>query len=68
MDRLLIERVLIGGNHLASSLLSQCDPLLFHSYDDALDARGSTYADMWVAWKAIMDLAEAQRNKDSDTP
>jgi hypothetical protein len=49
--------LLIGGNHLASSLISYgCLPSDQIDYDQVLHTHGLLCADMWVAWRGIMDL------------
>lgn len=57
-----IKAVMTGGNHLASQLLRECDPAQYRraDYDTVLHERGQPYADIWVAWKAIMDLRDIQ--------
>ena len=69
-----IKAVMIGGNHLASAMLnggmepSRCRNW---TYDAVLDRYSQPYADMWVAWKAIMDLRdalEASRLPAKETP
>ena len=50
--------VLIGGNHLASSLIAAgLDPgdERTSTYESVLERFGQPAADMWVAWKAIME-------------
>lgn len=51
----LEKNVLIGGNHLASALMFIADPLRVGNYDEALELHGQPYADMWIAWKRIME-------------
>lgn len=54
-----VEDVLIGGNHLASALISlNVDPaqLRESTYQAVAKEHGPLAADMWAAWKAIMDL------------
>jgi len=48
------EKILIGGNHLASSLIGIEMPNNFTNYEDALKTHGQPYADMWIAWDAII--------------
>lgn len=55
----LFERLMIAGNHLASALVGTCIPSECNSYQDALQAHGQPYADMWIAWRAIMDIRDA---------
>jgi len=51
------ERILVGGNHLATALLSQgITPSSWISYDEILKGCGQPWADIWCAWKAIMDV------------
>lgn len=58
-ERSALERLFIGGNHLASSLLSYgCSPAEQTDYDQVLHQHGILCADMWVAWRAIMDVRE----------
>ena len=56
-----INAVLVGGNHLANALLSTEDPAKYRhaEYNQVLEAHGQPYADMWAAWKAIMDLRDS---------
>ena len=61
-----VEPVLIGGNHLASALWGITDPLSISNYDDALHKHGQPYADMWVAWKAIMGLAKLKQARGDE--
>lgn len=59
-----IEQVLVGGNHLASFLIGKgISPEHYDSYDQVLNLHGSDIADVWVAWRAIMDLSIAERKK-----
>lgn len=52
-----IEKVMIGGNHLASYLLGHnCDPVRYDSYEQVQSLCNQDCADVWVAWRAIMDL------------
>lgn len=57
-----IKNVMIGGNHLASALIGMIGgnlPDFRHAnYDEILGRFGQPAADMWVAWKAIMDLRD----------
>ncbi len=58
-----LKAVGIGGNHLASALITAgCHPSQCRewSYDAVLERWGQPIADMWVAWKAIMDLRDAR--------
>ena len=55
------ERILIGGNHLASALLAKgIFPASERktSYDEFLRRYGQPWADIFVAWKAIMDVRD----------
>jgi hypothetical protein len=48
--------VLVGGNHLADYLISAgCIPSNYRSEDEVRQHHGISLADIWVAWKAIMD-------------
>ncbi len=59
-----IEKILIGGNHLASALSTYgIYPPMHTSYDLVLEGFGQPTADMWVAWRAIMDLSEKLRGE-----
>lgn len=52
------EAVLIGGNHLASALVTLgMDPSAWRSgeYYDVLREFGQPAADIWVAWRAIAE-------------
>ncbi len=63
LDHQVYDKVLIGGNHLASSLIAYgCFPANQTDYDQVLHEHGLLCADMWVAWKAIMDLRESVEN------
>lgn len=57
--------ILTGGNHLASSLIhAGCFPDEQRSYDQVLADFGQPCADMWIAWKAIIDArAELRQEK-----
>jgi hypothetical protein len=60
VSRKAYDAVLIGGNHLASSMSSfGCMPNEQRDYDQVLHGYGLLCADMWVAWRAIMDLRDA---------
>ena len=51
-----LDDILTGGNHLASSLIAaNCFPAEQRSYEQVLRDFGQPCADMWIAWKAIMD-------------
>lgn len=59
INRESYERVLIGGNHLASGLIScGCWPNEQRDYAQVLQEHGFLCADMWIAWKAVMDLPD----------
>lgn len=63
----LIEDILIGANHLASSLLAaKCYPDLQADYHSVLSTFGQPCADMWIAWKAIMDLSKYRRMQNGE--
>lgn len=50
------DAILTGGNHLASSLINAgCFPAEQQNYEQVLKDFRQPCADMWVAWKAIMD-------------
>lgn len=50
------DAILTGGNHLANSLITaNCWPDKQRDYWQVLDDFGQPCADMWIAWKAIMD-------------
>jgi hypothetical protein len=54
------DHLMIGGNHLASTLASVgCVPNEQHDDDQVLHQHGMLCADLWVAWRAIMDLRDA---------
>jgi len=53
----------IGGNHLASAMLSEgIYPAAERhtSYDDFLERYGQPWADIFIAWKAIMDWRDGK--------
>ncbi len=56
--------ILIGGNHLAAALIAhKINPEAWISYDEIRMGCGQPWADIWVAWKAIMDSRnETQRD------
>ncbi len=57
------ERILIGGNHLASALLTAgMNPPDWRTstYDAVLERFALPTADIWVAWKAIMDWRDGR--------
>lgn len=61
---MLISDVLTGGNHLASAMIGEgFHPITCHSYAEALEDWGQPLADMWVAWRSIMNLAEYRRGE-----
>jgi hypothetical protein len=51
--------ILIGGNHLASAIMAVRDPATLVTYDEALAKVGQPFADLWVAWRAIIDARES---------
>jgi hypothetical protein len=55
----MAKAILIGGNHLASAIMAVRDPATLTTYDEALAKVGQPFADLWVAWRAIMDAREA---------
>lgn len=68
-DGPLINKTMIGGNHLASVLLGMgIDPPTQDTYEQVQKDHGQLAADIWVAWKAIMDLAVYRRqlNKEGE--
>lgn len=61
---MLISDVLTGGNHLASAMIGGgVHPTMYHSYAEVLEECGQPFADMWAAWRSIMNLAEYRRGK-----
>lgn len=64
------KNVLIGGNHLASALIGIADPAQYRrsDYYTVLGKHGQPYADMWVAWKAIMNFRDHLENTRADQP
>ena len=53
-----IDAVMVGGNHLADVLISLGVDVASwrHSeYEEVRREHGQTAADVWVAWRAIMD-------------
>lgn len=60
-----IDAVLVGGNHLANAMYVLKAPPGWQdikSFDEALEMLGGGVAyDVWVAWRAIMDLKEARQ-------
>lgn len=64
-----IKNVLIGGNHLASSLLQTDDPAKYRKSDyyNVLRKFDQPFADMWVAWKAIMELRDAYKSPSNQS-
>lgn len=70
MDKLLVDLVLTGGNHLASALIGQGIDPAFERHTDYwafLERHGQPWADIFVAWRAIMELSEDERNKHTDS-
>lgn len=65
-----IDRIrMIGGNHLANALIGIVGGNLPEyrgtSFEIMLHRFGQPAADMWVAWKAIMDLRDALHDPPS---
>jgi hypothetical protein len=63
-----LKQIGISGNHLASSLLNAgvaIPSCRDWTYDAVLDRYSQPYADMWVAWKAIMDARDAYESTSS---
>ena len=55
--------VLIGGNHLASLLLTLgITPTDFTTPQDVQAKYGPQPTDVWIAWKAIRDLSDHLRS------
>jgi hypothetical protein len=53
------DKVSIGGNHLASALIRLgCYPESYRSYEQVLEYCGEAQADIWLAWKAIIELRD----------
>jgi hypothetical protein len=68
-EKTAIDAVMIGGNHLASALIGYVSQAPWHdalaklrdwTYGAILERFGQPVADMWVAWKAIMDLRDSR--------
>lgn len=54
----IISDVLTGGNHLASALIAAgCHPADQADYESVRAIFKPPVPDMWVAWKAIIDLS-----------
>ena len=54
--------VFVGGNHLANSLIAaKCFPAEQLSYEQVLKDFGQLCADMWIGWKAIMDVRRSEQ-------
>lgn len=52
--------LMVSGNHLASAMISiGWTPDSFITYQGALACAGQPYADMWMAWKEIMNIRAA---------
>lgn len=67
VEAAIIRDVLIGGNHLANLLaIAKCTAGIDEEYDDVLHDYGQPVADVWVAWKAIMALANWRRAEGLD--
>ena len=59
--------MLIGGNHLANALIAlrvMPSDYRYANYDDVLGACGQPATDMWVAWKAAMDLRDCAESAE----
>lgn len=56
---LLIHDVVVAANHLSNAMLDAgCDPLIQED-SRMVEARfGRTVAEVWMAWRAIRNLAE----------
>lgn len=65
-DALRWRKLIIGGNHLASALIEHgIHPTDWVNYDQIIERFGQPWADIWIAWKGIMDCAqEAQQSLD----
>lgn len=58
------KQLLIAGNHLANALIGLgVFPSEQESYDQVLSDFGHLRADIWVAWKAIMDYRNLDHTK-----
>lgn len=60
-----IDAVMVGGNHLADVLMRLgVDVVSWRrgEYEDVRREHGQTAADVWVAWRAIMDWREQRPN------
>lgn len=55
-----IDAILVGGNHLADELLKTADPAPYRDFDywEVLGKHGGSYANVWAAWKSIMDARD----------
>lgn len=66
-----LKPVFTGGNHLASALymLGMTNPAVWraYDYDTILQAFNQPCADVLVAWKAIMDLADKHKTPQRHT-
>lgn len=59
-DAEVIERVLVGGNHLANWLLGKnIFPAFYKDYDAVLEVHGHEAADVWSGWKGIIDFRDS---------
>ena len=76
-ERTPFEQVMIGGNHLANALLRYIGGQPWHDdlaalreweFADVLERYGQPVADMWVAWKAIMDLRDSEQPEPRRCP
>jgi hypothetical protein len=59
-NRSAIDKLAIGCNHLASALIAIDGPLFnrIKTYDEALHKHPQPFADMWIAWRALMDFRD----------
>lgn len=52
-----MEKLFVAGNHLANVLIERkCFPAQQSDYEQVNRDHGMLCADVWVAWKAIMEL------------
>lgn len=66
--RAALGECLIGGNHLATHLLSEHPPYTA-SCDDALEYYGAGWRyDVWCCWRALMRAREAYEASDGKEP
>lgn len=63
MQEKLIKDVLTGGNHLTSFLIGRgCMPDVRQTYEAVQREYGLEVGDVWVAWRAIMELSIYRRS------